>query len=147
MLFTARSPAFETANPDQEGGLSSLVRTLGLPAHRPWLVLTYLLQQPLISSWETVCAGSSDDLLTHVKQLRGVAFAHLLYLAPPATPQGKWARHQIRLIEQGRSESMTVNVFSDERGRAFCFDRPDVDPEDVQQKRVLLRLRPYIDFN
>lgn len=148
MLFTARSPAFAPVLREADPQTNNVVRTEHFSAHQPWLVLTYLRHSALTASWETLCAVTEQALLDHLRDLRSIQIAQLLYMAPPRRgPKKRWARHQIRLIERGRSGISHVSVYTDDRGEQFCFDAPAVDPETVTHRRQVLNVCPYQYFD
>lgn len=148
MFVTARSPSFVSTRKGTGPGESKVVRLDGVQTCLPWFVMTYRRDDSQTSCWETICTARADDLLNHVKDFPKAYIAQLLYMAPPRQGTGgMWCRHQIRMIESGRCDSVVVSLFTDDTGHEFCFDAPHIEARLVTHRTPVLRVRREFYFD
>lgn len=146
MLFVARSPSFI-----QTTRLPSVAVAYVTEAARavqlPWLVLTYLLpDEPPDCSFETACTQHIDVLLEHMKDRPTAQLASLIYMEPPSL-NDKWTRLRVDFILRGKYQGKSVYLYHVPQKGLLCLGRLDVDPDDVKQRKHVLRVDSFRHFN
>jgi len=148
MLVTARSPAFIQPAGATGPGAATTLRAAALKGHRPWFVLTYLMEHDESGAWETICTQDLNDLLLHLKDRPKAKLAHLLMMAPPRCgTKGKWSRFRIDRIERGKFDGGDVLVYHIAGHDLACFDAPDVVPDEVKQRKSVLHIDWFNHFD
>lgn len=148
MLVTARSPAFIQPAAEAGPGAATVLRAAALKGHRPWFVLTYLTEDEGSGAWETVCTLDLTDLLVHMKGRPQAQLAHLLMMSPPRwNTKRKWSCFRIDLIEMGKCRGAEVLVYHVAGGGTYCFDAPEVEPDEVKHRRCVLHIDWFNHFD
>lgn len=146
MVIAARSTEFIDARAGD--GVAGVLHSAATRTHHPWFVVTYLTHQDGIAAWETVCTESFTALLQHVRSVPGAQLAHMLVMAPPrCSPSRKWSRFRVDRVERGKHNGLDVLVYIVAGRGDFCFDSPDVYPDEVTRRRTVLHVKWYPHFS
>lgn len=147
MLFVARSPSFLEVTRVESKALAGLTQA-ARATHRPWLVLTYLLPgEAPNAAMETACTQDIETLLEHLKQRPKAQPASLLYMRPP-TLNDSWSRLYVHFVVRGKCNGVPVYLYELGGSRGMCLlDGENLDPEDVQHRKVVLQVNWYSHFN
>lgn len=145
MFFLARSPATYLPSNASTGLQQPVIVPISDSAQAlPWFVATYQVGGAQMVYWETVSCTDVIALVQHLKrQLRlGAAVAHLLYLGPHVRDSAwlHWKQRSVRKIEVGKCRGSDVYVLWQGWTEEWTLGLPDVQPDEVKERQVLLDL-------